>query len=131
MRSLLKFNRVYFIWAVILFCLEVLIALYLNDAIVRPYIGDFLVVILIYCFVKSFLDTPVLPTALAVLLFSYFVETLQYFHIINKLGFQDSPVARTVIGTSFEWIDIIAYTFGIAIVLFAERTVSKKITGIA
>ena len=36
-----------------------------HDHIIRPYVGDTLVVMLIYCFVKSFLDFPYLITALA------------------------------------------------------------------
>lgn len=92
----------------------------MHDNFIRPYVGDFLVVILIYCFLKSFLNIPVIPLALSVLLFSYCVETLQYFQLVNKLGLQHSKLARIVIGTSFEWIDIIAYTLGIAFIIFIE-----------
>ena len=48
------FNKTYFLLALLLLLAEVLIALYLHDALIRPYGGDFLVVILLYCFVKSF-----------------------------------------------------------------------------
>lgn len=82
--------------------------------------GDFLVVILIYCFLKSFLNIPVLSTAIAVLIFSYCVETLQYFQLVKRLGLEHSKLARIVIGTSFEWIDMLAYTLGIAFVIFIE-----------
>ena len=85
MSGLLKFNRHYFIIAIIIFLVEILIAFFIDDTIIRPYIGDFLVVILIYCFVKSFLNTPVWSTALAILLFSYAVEISQYFHFINNM----------------------------------------------
>ena len=39
---------------VILLLTEVLIALYVHDAFVRPYIGDVLVVIVIYTFIRIF-----------------------------------------------------------------------------
>ena len=97
-----------------------MIAIYLHDAIIRPYGGNFLVVILIYCFVKSFLNTPVFPTALAVLLFSYAIETLQYFNLVDLLGLEKSTIARTVIGTSFAWTDLLAYTLGVLLVLIVE-----------
>jgi len=97
---MLAFNKNYFLLAVLLFFIEVFIALYVHDAIVRPYIGDVLVVILIYCFVKSFFDWPVLPVALSVLTFSFAVETLQYFNIIEILGLEKSNLARIIIGTS-------------------------------
>lgn len=81
--------------------------------------------ILIYCFVKSFINTPVKATALAVLLFSYLIETLQYFHLVDLLGLEKSKTARIVIGTSFAWTDLLAYTLGILLVLIIEFTFEK------
>ena len=114
--------------AVLIFIIEILIARFAHDRIVRPYIGDLLVVILIYCFIKSFFDTPVLKTALGVLLFAYIVEILQSFDIITKLGLQDIGWARIAIGTSFAWIDLIAYTAGIALVICIEKIMASKKT---
>ncbi|MFT3702011.1 MAG: DUF2809 domain-containing protein [Agriterribacter sp.] len=123
MKNTIKFNLAYFILAILLFIVEVFIALYSHDSILRAYIGDVLVVILIYCMVKAFFDTPVVITAIAVLLFSFVIETLQYFNIVNKLGLQHSAIAKVVIGTSFSWVDIWSYVAGIAIVLIAEKLV--------
>ena len=123
---MIKFKRSYLLIAIIIFILELLIALFMHDRIIRPYVGDFLVVILIYCFIKAFLNLPVSTTAVAVLLFSYSVETLQYFKIVNKLGLQDSNLAKIVIGTSFAWTDILAYTLGIIFVLFIEKIIANK-----
>lgn len=126
MKNILKFNRSYFVIAILLFVIELLIALYVHDQIIRPYFGDFLVVILIYCFIKSFLDSANLVTAIGVLIFSFLLEISQYFNIVNLLGLGHSNLARTVIGTSFEWIDLIAYTLGIVFVIYIENQVSKK-----
>lgn len=126
MSSTLKFNRLYFLLAIVLFGIEILIAKYAHDQFIRPYIGDLLVVMLIYCFVKSFLNTPYLITALAVLAFSYLIETLQYFQIVNILGLQQSKLASTVIGTSFAWQDLVAYTAGAAIVIYVESVLTKR-----
>lgn len=111
----------YGLLALLLFGIEVLIALYLHDRIVRPYIGDLLVVILIYCFVKALVNAPVFATALGVLLFAYAVETLQYFHVVELLGLGHSKLARVIIGSSFEWMDMLAYTVGIGLVLILEK----------
>ena len=127
MKNSIKFNWYNFVLTILLLGLEILIALFAHDSIVRPYMGDLLVVILIYCFVKSFVNTPVFLTAVSVLLFSYTIEILQYFKIINLLGLQHSGIARVIIGTSFEWIDLLAYTAGITIVLFVEKIISGKI----
>ena len=126
MKKRLRFNRKYFVVAVVIFFIEVLIAVFVHDRFIRPYVGDVLVVILIYCFVKSFLDLPVLPTALAVLLFSFTIETLQYFEIVNRLGLQDSKIASTVIGNSFAWIDVLAYIIGIILVICFEFGRGKR-----
>ena len=98
----------------------------MHDRIVRPYVGDFLVVMLIYCFIKSFLDTLVVQTAVGVLLFAYAIEVLQYFRIVELLGLQHSTLGRTVIGSSFEWIDLIAYTLGVLIIIMTEKVLNQK-----
>lgn len=118
---MLIFNKNYFTIFMLLFVIEVLIALYVHDQIIRPYIGDVLVVILLYCFVRSFLNSPVAATAVLVLLFSYLIETLQYFNIVQLLGLVHSKIANVVIGTYFTWVDILAYTLGIVIVLTVEK----------
>jgi hypothetical protein len=120
-----SFRKPYFFITILLFVIEVLIALFVHDAIVRPYIGDLLVVILVYCFIRSFLRAGVLRAAIASLLFSYLVEFLQYINIVQKLGFQDSKIFSIVVGTSFEWIDMLAYTVGIAVVLIVERVAAR------
>ena len=123
---MITFNKNYFGLATLVFGIEVLIALYVTDTVVRPYLGDVLVVILIYCFLKSFLKLPVLTVALFVLALSFAIEFLQFLNIVEKLGLENSKVARTVIGTSFSWTDLLAYIIGIAIVLLTEKYLLKK-----
>jgi len=121
-----NFKQQYFILAVLLFIIEVLIALFVHDTIIRPYIGDMLVVILIYCFLQSFLNISVLTAAVSVLIFSFAVEFMQYFKIVELLGLQHNQLAKIIIGTSFAWMDLLVYTAGIAIVLIAEKIVAVK-----
>lgn len=120
------FKKSYFIAAVIIFAIEVFIALYIQDRIIRPYVGDFLVVILMYCFLRSFLNVPVVTTAIGVLLFSYLIELLQYLNIINTLGLENSRIVNLVLGNYFEWIDMLAYTLGIVTVMICEKLVFKN-----
>lgn len=118
---MLKVDLKYTIATLVLFLMEVLIALFAHDDFIRPYVGDFLVVILIYCFVKSFVSTPIIHTAWSVLLFSYLIETLQYFQIVHHLGLDKSSIANILIGNYFSWVDILAYTLGIAFVILIEK----------
>ena len=121
----MKFNHLYFFAFILLLITEILIALFVHDAIVRPYIGDLFVVILIYCFIKSFLSIQATKTALAVLAFAFTIELLQYFNIVHHLGLQHSKLARIIIGTSFSWNDLLAYTAGFALIVVFEK--SKKV----
>lgn len=98
-----------------------LIALYVKDSIIRPYGGDFLVVILLYYLVRAFWKGTPFPIALAVLLFAYTVEILQYFKIVNLLGLQGNRLAEIIIGTGFSWWDMLAYTLGILTVYFLDN----------
>jgi hypothetical protein len=122
----LTFNKRYFFIAAVIFTTEVIIALFIHDNFIRPYFGDFLVVILIYYFIRTFLKAPVLAVALFVLLFSFTIESLQYFNIVEKIGLQNSKIAKVIIGTSFSWKDIITYVAGIITVLIVERILLKE-----
>ncbi len=118
---MLKFNKGYLFLTILLLIIEVIIALYVHDTIIRPYVGDILVVILIYCFFRSFLNLSVLQVATFTMLFAYFIETLQYFHLVNKFGIEHYKVAKIILGNTFAWVDILAYTFGILIVIGIEK----------
>ena len=98
---MLTFNKYYFTAALALLITEALIATYMHDRFIRPFGGDFLVVILQYCLIKSFLDTSVTSTACFVLLFSYAIEISQYFHLTMLLGWQHSRMADLLLGHFF------------------------------
>ncbi|KAF2518655.1 DUF2809 domain-containing protein [Flavobacterium salilacus subsp. salilacus] len=118
---MLIFNRKCFSLTILLFIIEVLIALYVHDSIIRPYVGDILVVILIYCFIKSFFKLPFLPVAISVLIFAFLIEMLQYFRFVEVIGLQDSKLATIIIGTSFAWMDMLTYVIGFVIVIISEN----------
>ena len=120
------YNRKYFSCFVILLAVELIIALYIRDKFIRPYFGDFLVVIMVYCFVRSFLKISIMPAAIGVFIFACFIEMLQYFNFIAWLGLSNSKGAKMLLGNSFEWIDILAYFLGTATVIAVEKRINKK-----
>lgn len=122
-----RFNKTYGTLALLLLTIEVMIAVFVHDSFIRPTVGDFLVDILIYCFVQTFCKLPVIKTAIGVLVFSYAVEVLQYFKIVKLLHLEHYTVARIIIGTSFEWTDLIAYTAGICLVVFIEKKYNRNL----
>jgi hypothetical protein len=119
------FNKRYFFLALVLFLIEVCIAIFVNDIFIRPFIGDVLVVILIYCLVKAFLDIQSSIIALSVFIFACIVEILQYFNFVNKLGLQNNRILAIALGSTFDWKDIIAYAIGIITVLWLENRTNK------
>ena len=121
----MRVNRYYLMWAIILFIVELYIALFVKDRFIRPYFGDVLVVILIYAGIRAFFRYSITTTALGVLIFAFCVEFLQYFKFVEVIGLGDSAIARTVIGTTFVWEDLLAYGVGVCLLLAAEKVVGK------
>ena len=123
---MLRFHIWYFLLTTILLGVEIFIGAYLHDTLIRPYGGDFLVVILLYCLVRSGVNFPVWPTAAAVLLVAYLVEIGQYFGLAGRLGFKAHSLGRILLGSYFTWADMVAYTLGILLVLLVERGIRGK-----
>ncbi|WP_207422589.1 DUF2809 domain-containing protein [Desertivirga brevis] len=118
--SQLAFNKRYFIIAIFLFIVEFLIGKYVHDNFVRPYVGDFLIVIFLYCLLKSFINIPVKAAVLTVLIISYIIEALQYLNFLDMIGLRDSTIANLVLGNYFTWSDILAYSLGAISTLILE-----------
>jgi hypothetical protein len=115
------FDRKYWYAALLLLLIEVLIALYVHDHIVRPYIGDLLAVVLVYCLLKSFLRFSVFAAACVALLVAFVLETMQYFEVLQQLGLDKSRLLRTVLGTAFSWADMGWYSAGFIAILVGEK----------
>ncbi|WDV47424.1 DUF2809 domain-containing protein [Clostridiaceae bacterium M8S5] len=118
---MIKLNKRYFIIFIIFFIVEVLIAVYVHDGIIRPFVGDILVVILIYCFVKAFVSVRTKLLPLYIFLFASTVELLQYFQIVKHLNLQNNRVLRIAIGSTFDKKDILCYLLGSCILFIYER----------
>lgn len=116
----------YFLGFVFLFALEVLIASFVTDSFVRPYLGDFLVVILIYCFLMAISRISVIKGLIIVLLISFSVEFFQLINIVKLLQYQPPKIVMIILGSSFSVWDLIAYTLGIILVGIFESAHSRR-----
>ena len=112
--------------AIILFLAEVLIALFVKDSLIRPFLGDVLVVVLIYCFVRIFLNVNYRRAAIGVLIFACVIEVLQYFDYVKLLGLEQNRVLSVAMGRTFEWLDFAAYATGFLIIIAAEKAVHNR-----
>ncbi len=124
---MIKFNAKYFYLTLLLFLIETLIAIFLDDRIIRPLVGDVLVIPLIYCLLKAFWPLRSTTAALYVFAFACLIEGLQYFRFVDRLGLQDNLFLSTILGTTFDWKDIVAYAIGTILVLIADRRVRSRL----
>lgn len=105
---------------------EVLIALFVRDAFVRPYGGDILVTILLCCFVRIFLPNKIKLLPLWVFLFSVAVEIGQYINMVDLIGLGHIPFFRVLMGTSFSFLDILCYGAGCLVFIPWDIFVKKR-----
>lgn len=122
----MKINKKYLITFIILFIVEVFIALFVKDTIIRPYVGDILVVILLYVLIKAFIVKEIKLLPIYIFLFATLVEIMQYFKIVEILNLQDNKLMSTLIGTSFDFKDILCYLAGSIIIILWEKFLRKK-----
>jgi Protein of unknown function (DUF2809) len=122
---MLTFNKKSFTIFIALFLTEVMIALYVHDALIRPFFGDFLAVIALFFLLKSFLNFSNSSLAFASLGFAYFLEFLQYCRFLNHLPFKPNKFLVILIGSTFDWQDVLAYTLGIlALFIFNKKALN-------
>jgi len=122
------FNKNYFFLTLILFVVEICIALFITDKIIRPFVGDVLVVILIYCFLRIFLNVNYLKLALGVLIFAFTIEILQYFDYVKLLGLENNRILSVALGRTFELLDFAAYFVGFLLIILTEKFYKKHKT---
>lgn len=111
----------YFLAFGLLLAVEVLIALYVHDRFVRPYIGDVLVVMVLYFFVRIFVPDRCRWLPLGIFVFAASVEVLQYFRIVELMGLSDIAFMRILVGSVFDVKDIICYGAGCLILQIAQK----------
>ena len=111
-------RNIYLLLFFILLLTEIFIALFVHDKIIRPYIGDVLVVIVIYCLLKAVKPDFGRLLPLGIFVFAVGVEVLQYFRIVEILGLSDIAFFRTLIGSVFDFGDIVCYAVGCIILYY-------------
>ncbi|WP_019227459.1 DUF2809 domain-containing protein [Sedimentibacter sp. B4] len=118
---MIRNKRAYYAIAfLILLMVEIAIAIYVHDDFIRPYVGDVLVVGVVYFFVRIFVPDKVKLMPLYVFIFAALVEVLQYFQLISLLGLEENTFARILIGSTFDAKDLFCYFIGFIIILVLE-----------
>lgn len=121
----MRFSKTYFILFLILFAIEACIAYFLKSGFIRHTFGDFLVVIMLYCFFKSFIDIKPITLGLIVLSIAFIVEFLQLTSFLEWMSLQDNKAAKIVFGSTFHVSDLVAYTLGIMTTIIIEKKLNN------
>ena len=114
MKTTAKRRLFYLLLFVLLTAVEAFIAVFVHDAFVRPYLGDVLVVIDVYCFVRIFIPENAALLPLYVFLFAAAVEFLQLCHPAVLLGLH-GQFFQVLLGASFDVLDLLCYLAGCAL----------------
>ena len=107
-----------------LLVLEILIALYVRDAFVRPYGGDILVTVLLCCLLRAVLPREIPYVSVWVFLFAAAVECAQGLGIAALIP-EGWTVIRVIVGSSFSVWDLVCYAVGCLLFSGAEWLLSR------
>ena len=123
----MRFRWGYALATAALLGIELLIAIFLNDSLIRPHVGDALAVILVYLGLRTVLPWRPLPAALIALGIAFAIELGQLFHIRDLLGLSNSALVRFTLGGVFDFKDLVFYTAGAIFALVGEAARRERI----
>lgn len=125
-QKLKKRRILYAVIFLILLGLEVLIALYFHDNLIRPYVGDIIVVMVLYMAVRVVKPEGFKFLLLYIFLFAALVECLQFFNLIELLNVENNTFLRVIIGSVFDVKDILCYGIGCILLGIYEWKIKER-----
>ncbi|ADZ83675.1 ribosomal maturation YjgA family protein [Cellulosilyticum lentocellum] len=117
----------YLIAFTILLCIEILIAICVHDTFIRPYVGDLLVVVVLYCIVRVIIPDKYRLIPFWIFVFAAFIECLQYMKWVERFGIENNAFLRILMGATFDWKDIVCYGIGCILLGIYEWLIQKGI----
>ena len=124
----MRFQAGYVLAAGLVFAIEVLIALFVRDGFVRPYLGDVLAVVLVYLGLRAVTRLGIVPAVAATLAFAVVIELGQLLGLIDALGLRGNRLAHVVLGGSFDPKDLACYAAGGLVIVAVEALRKEKLT---
>ena len=100
--------------------------MFINDAFIRPYVGDMLVTLLLCCLCRVIVPNKVQLLPLYVFIFATCVEVSQYFDLVALLGLADNRILSIALGRTFSWMDIVCYAVGCVAAFLLDRIIIGK-----
>lgn len=134
MRSLIKNDKrarlAFAVIFILLLATEIVIGLYVHDSFVRPYVGDMLVVVLLWALVRMIIPFKAVWLSAAIFVFAVLVELSQMIPLVDLLGIENRLI-RVLMGTSFAVGDLFAYAAGCIVTQCIDLIVFRKVKNIS
>lgn len=122
----MTWRRSYALWLLVIFFVELAIATWARDAFVRPFVGDVLAVIGVYCGLRAALRFSVPQAVGLAFAIGCLVEALQALGLAGRLGLRRGSWASIALGTTFDAMDLVAYACGVLLALAVEFTWRRR-----
>ncbi|WP_196588346.1 DUF2809 domain-containing protein [Aliivibrio fischeri] len=110
--SLFHFLPLRLLTGLLILALLIVIAVFVEDDFIRPFLGDVLVIMCLYYLINSVINMTSERLALMVVSLAFIIEIAQYFDTLTLLGLNQYTALRIIFGATFDWMDFIAYTIG-------------------
>lgn len=124
MKRSIRLRAVYLLAAVILLGIEIIIALYFKGTFIRYYVGDVLVIPLLCCLMRVIFPEKLRLLGIYMIAVGVLTEVLQFIGIDRILGLEGT-VSGVIVGSTFDFGDIICYVIG-GLLFFGAETLLKK-----
>ena len=119
-------RAIYLLIFLFLLGVEIAIATYLKTGFIRAYLGDLLVVILLYCLLMSTLKPSVKTGLILTLAIAFAIELLQLVNLTKFFPQEYKQLATLVLGSHFSWLDLLMYVLGIVVAGITELVLHKR-----
>lgn len=118
-----KFNLLAFSLSILLLVTEIAIVIFLKEGFIRHTFGDYLVVILLYNLIRTFLFIKNNHIAHITLLIAFIIEFIQLTPFLKLLSLEHHKLANLILGNTFSVSDLMAYTLGYLTILFFNSAI--------
>ena len=116
----------YLIIFIIIFMVEVFIGAYSHSGIIRNYVGDILVIPVMYFFIRIIYPKRIRKLPYILFLFAVIVEILQYMKINNILGIEGSSLLGILLGSTGDIKDILCYFIWTIIIIIIDVIENRR-----
>lgn len=124
--KLMKRRLLYFILSFLCFAAcGLIVAVFGRNPFIRGFVGDILVILLLYFFVKGFYDFRPGKLTIFILVLAFTTEFLQYLKLISIWGLEQNVMAQLTIGAVFDPLDLVAYALGAITAYFSDMKLIK------